>query len=206
MIKGKKSLGNFMKATRDLGMLVAEQDKNLGHYYVGREQYLERALDINDPIIFFMGPKGVGKSAILQMVRLERQRDAKRIVDIAPDDLAFSAFANMKMESPLLTDALRGQWLFKSLWDYVLLMEIWEKENPIDKNRFERFKSLFIKTNDEKRIQKLFQITITDEGNPLTFTDRILQLIRELELSGQVGSIELKGKVEIDHPSAVSIK
>jgi len=202
MVKRKKSLGNLMKATRDLGMLVAEQDKKLRLYYVGREQYLERALDINDPIIFFMGPKGVGKSAILQMVRLERQRDEKRIIDIAPDDLAFSAFANVKMESPLLTDVLRGQWLFKSLWDYVLLMEIWERENPIDQNRFERFKSLFIKTKDEKRIQKLFQITITDEGNFLTFTDRILQLVREVELSVQVSSAELKGKLEIDHPSA----
>jgi hypothetical protein len=198
----KKSVGNLLEAARNLGLLVAENDKNLGLYYVGREQYLDRALNINDPIIFFMGPKGIGKSAILQMVRLERERDEKRIIDIAPDDLAFSAFANVKMESPLLTDALRGQWLFKSLWDYVLLMEIWEKENPAGQNRLERFKSLFIKTRDEKRIQKLFQITITDEGNSLTFTDRILQLIKEIELSAQIGSTELKGKVGVDSSSS----
>ncbi|MDD1776797.1 MAG: hypothetical protein LUQ65_01405 [Candidatus Helarchaeota archaeon] len=202
MAKKRNGFGNFTKASRDLGMLVAEQDKNLGLYYVGREQYLDRALDINDPIIFFMGPKGIGKSAILQMVRLERQRDEKRIIDIAPDDLAFSAFANVKMESPLLTDALRGQWLFKSLWDYVLLMEIWERENPDAKSRFEQFKSLFVRTEDEKRIQKLFQITVTDTGNTLTFTDRIMQLVREVELSAQIGSTNIKGKVGIEHPSS----
>lgn len=166
----------FLKSSSNLGMLVAEEDSNLESYYVGREQYLDKALDIDDPLIFFMGPKGIGKSAILQMVRLERARDQKRVIDIAPDDLAFTAFANLKVESPLLTDALRGQWLFKSLWDYVLLMEIWERENAGAQNRLEKFKSLFLKSKDEKRIKRLFQITISDEGEIVSLTDRILEL------------------------------
>jgi hypothetical protein len=202
MARKKRIAGSLSDAARNLGMLVAEQDPNLERYYVGREQYLDKALNIDDALIFFMGPKGIGKSAILQMVRLERARDQKRVIDIAPDDLAFSAFANLRVESPLLMDALRGQWLFKSLWDYVLLMEIWERENSAVQNRIEKFKSLFMKSKDEKRIQRLFQITISDEGETVSFTDRILELIKEVELSAQAGDTEIKGKVSLQHGSS----
>ena len=202
MVRKKSIWGGFSNVVQNLGMLVAEQDPNLQNYYVGREQYLDKALDINDPLIFFMGPKGIGKSAILQMVRVERARDQKRVIDIAPDDLAFSAFANLRVESPLLTDALRGQWLFKSLWDYVLLMEIWERENSAIQNRLEKFKSLFMKSGDEKRIQRLFKITINDEGKPISLTDRILELIKEVELSSQAGDTEIKGKVILQEGSS----
>lgn len=202
MARKKRIGGSLSDAARNLGMLVAEDDDNLHRYYVGREQYLDKALKIDDALIFFMGPKGIGKSAILQMVRLERARDQKRVIDIAPDDLAFSAFANLKVESPLLTDAMRGQWLFKSLWDYVLLMEIWERENSAVQNRFEKFKSLFMKGKDEKRIERLFQITITDEGETVSLTDRILELIKEVELSAQTGETEIKGKVTLQQASS----
>jgi len=199
----KRGIGRSLSdAARNLGMLVAEQDPNLERYYVGREEYLDRALNMDDTLIFYMGPKGIGKSAILQMVRLERARDEKRVIDIAPDDLAFSAFANLRVESALLTDALRGQWLFKSLWDYVLLMEIWERENSGVQNRLEKFKSLFMKSKDEKRIQRLFQITISDEGKAVSLTDRILELIKEVELSAQASGTEIKGKVSLQQSSA----
>ena len=187
-----------LKRGVDLGRLVAEEDPNLRSYYVGRECYLDRALDMEDPIIFYMGPKGIGKSAVLQMIRLERARDVKRIINLSPDDLAFSAFANLQIDSPILTDIGRGQWLFKSLWDYVLLMELWERENAGVQDRWASFKKLF-RSKDEKRIQRLFDITITDKGNPVTLTDRILQLIKEVELSAQTGEVEVSGKIRVEH-------
>jgi hypothetical protein len=154
---------------------------------------------MNDPTVFFMGPKGVGKSAILQMVRLEKARDVKRIINLSPDDLAFSAFANLKIESPMLNDVLRGQWLFKSLWDYILLMALWERENEKDQNLFEKFRALFTKTEDEKRIDRLFQITISDQGKVTTLTDRILELIKEIELSAHLDKGgQVTGKLKIE--------
>lgn len=195
--KSKKSK-TLLKRVADMGRLVAEEDPNLRNYYVGREFYLDRALEIDDPLVFYMGPKGIGKSAVLQMVRLEKAHDEKRIINISPDDLAFSALANLKLESPILTDVGKGQWLFKSLWDYVLLMELWERENSGSQDILTGFKKLF-RSKDEKRIQKLFKITITEEGNPITFTDRILQLIKEVEISAQSNNIEVSGKLKLDY-------
>jgi hypothetical protein len=181
-----------------MGRLVAEEDTNLRSYYVGRELYVDRALNIDDPIVFYMGPKGIGKSAVLQMVRLEKAHDVKRIINISPDDLAFSALANLRVESPVLRDVGKGQWLFKSLWDYVLLMELWERENSGTHDIWAKFKALF-RSKDEKRIHRLFSITISDKGNPLSLTDRILQLIREVEVSAQKGELEVSGKVGVGH-------
>ena len=197
MAHKSKRTKNPLKNAGNFGRLMAEADKNLGLYYVGRERYVDKALCIDDPIIFIMGPKGIGKSAVLQMVRLEKKRDEKRIINIAPDDLAFSALANLKIESPLLTDAVRGSWLFKSLWDYVLLMELWERENSQTQNRLEKFFSLFTKTKDKKRIQRLFEITISDSGKATTLTNRILELIKEIELSGQINGVGARGSVKI---------
>ena len=188
----------LLRRASDLGRLVAEDDANLQGYYVGRECYLDRALDMEDPIIFYMGPKGIGKSAVLQMIRLEKAHDVNRIINLSPDDLAFSAFANFRIESPIVGDIAKGQWLFKCLWDYVLLMELWERENSATQDRWSNFKKLF-RSKDEKRIHRLFNITITDKGKALSLTDRILQLIKEVELSAQKGEVEVSGKVKVEH-------
>jgi len=195
--KSMKRKGVLKRAV-DIGRLVAEEDPNLRSYYVGREVYLDRALNIDDPIIFYMGPKGIGKSAVLQMIRLEKEHDIKRIINISPDDLAFSALVNLHPESPILADVTKGQWLFKSLWDYILLMELWERENSGTQDILKNFMRLF-RSKDERRIRKLFNITITDKGNPLTLTDRIIQLIKEVEISAKTESVEVSGKVKIEH-------
>jgi ABC-type phosphate transport system ATPase subunit len=194
---GRKKSITVLKRGSDIGRLVAEDDTNLKSYYVGREFYLDRALDMEDPIIFYMGPKGIGKSAVLQMIRLEKAHDVKRIINLSPDDLAFSAFANFKIESPIVGDIAKGQWLFKCLWDYVLLMELWERENSGVQDRWSKFKKLF-RSRDEKRIQRLFNITITDQGKAISLTDRILQLIKEVELSAQSQKVGISGSVKVE--------
>lgn len=188
----------LLKRSSDLGRLMAEEDVNLPNYYVGRECYLDRALDMEDPRVFYMGPKGIGKSAVLQMIRLEKAHDKNRIINLSPDDLAFSAFANFRIESEIVGDIAKGQWLFKCLWDYVLLMELWERENTAAQDMWSSFKKLF-RSKNEKRIQRLFNITITDKGKALSLTDRILQLIKEVELSAQKGEVEISGKIKVEH-------
>jgi hypothetical protein len=84
-----------------LGKVVAEQDPELQDYYVDQERYVARALDFKDSAVFFVGPKGAGKSAILQIVRLIRAPDQGRIINLSPDDLAFSALANVNATTPI---------------------------------------------------------------------------------------------------------
>jgi len=196
MAKKKKDSNKYKKLFQHIakfGKLVAEEDSKLNRYYIGREKYVDKALDYEDPVNFFVGPKGIGKSAILQMIRLEKSNCDKSIINITPDDLAFSALANIQATNPLLSDATKQQWLFKSLWDYVLLMEIWTRESPRDQ-RFMWFKKYW-SNKDEKRLERLFNITFDKNGNPKnnTFTDRILQLIDEIEFScGEIG-----GKIKL---------
>ncbi len=198
----RKKKTNFLKKIHDLGRLQAEKDHDLQGYYVGRDRYLEKALDMSDPTIFYIGPKGIGKSAILQMVRLERKDKQEIIVNISPDDLAFSALANLNIDSPILKEG-QNQWLFTSLWDYVLLMELWARENSRDRNMLDKFISLF-RSKDKKRIEKLFNKTIDDSGNALSFTDRIIQLIDEISLSIENNSVSLSGTAKLNHNNITS--
>ena len=197
MAKKKKTVVDLLKKLKDLGMLRAESDKDLQAYYVGRDRYLEKALNVSDQTIFYIGPKGIGKSAILQMVRLERKNKEEIIINISPDDLAFSALANLNIDSPILKEG-QNQWLFTSLWDYVLLMELWTQENNKDQNMLVKFKSLF-RSKDEKRIERLFNKTIDDSGYALSFTDRIIQLIDEISVTVENPELSLSGKAKINH-------
>jgi hypothetical protein len=88
---------------------VAEDDPELQGYYVGPDRYVNRAMSFTDPAVFFVGPKGAGKSAILQMVRLNRAADEGRVIDIRPDDLAFSALANVSATTPILSEVGKHQ-------------------------------------------------------------------------------------------------
>jgi hypothetical protein len=65
----------------DMSIQVAESDRHLTEYYVGRERYVARAISPQDPASVFIGPKGIGKSAILQMIRLEFSDNRKNYLN-----------------------------------------------------------------------------------------------------------------------------
>ena len=158
-MKHKQRHRNFLHVREgarpgDLGRLVAENDHQLDQYYVEPERYVERALDVDDPAIFFMGSKGIGKSAILQMVRLLRKADSKRIINVSPDDLAFSGLANIKAETPLLAEPTKSQWVFKSLWDFILCVEVLKRECQDYDTLVGILKRVF-SSKEEKAAQKL---------------------------------------------------
>jgi len=69
----------------DLGSAVAEQDNNLPDYYV-ENRYFHSALDFDDRHVLFIGKKGSGKSAILQMVK--NSVSGHKIIKLGADDIA----------------------------------------------------------------------------------------------------------------------
>lgn len=194
----KKRQRNFLQPREgvqpgDLGRLVAEEDRDLDRYYVEPERYVDRALSLDDPAIFFMGPKGVGKSAILQMVRIRREADSKRLINISPDDLAFSGLANIEAETPLLAEPTKNQWVFKSLWDYILCVEVLKRECQSQDTLVTFLKNIFA-SKDEKAAQNLLKITVGDEGSPDSLTERILSLVRAVEASASVMGVDVSLK------------
>lgn len=189
-------------AAPNLGLVVAEHDEHLQDYYVAPERYLNRALNVRDPSVFFIGPKGIGKSAILQMARLTRASEKERTINISPDDLAFSALANIEANSPILQDAGRNQWLFKSLWEYTLAVEILRREYPSE-SAVTSFIKDFFRGDHERQARDLVQRSIGD-GSQHSFSERILELIREVELAGEYQGAKLSGKAVLNEPQGSS--
>lgn len=206
----KKQKTNYLHTARgteaaDLGRLVAEEDNELGEYYVAPEIYVDKAIDVNHPALFFRGPKGIGKSAVLRMaeIMLERRSETKRIIRISPDDLAFSGLANIQATTPILANATANQWLFKSLWDYILCVELLKREHPTRGAVADALRSLF--TSTEKRdAQQLLKTSISEDGSPRTLSDRILALIKEVELSAELRDVVVSGKLAKDHANVKS--
>ncbi|MGD8453102.1 MAG: hypothetical protein PVJ57_14890 [Phycisphaerae bacterium] len=106
----------------DLGDLVAERDRTLKEWYV-RNKHLEIASDFQSRKLYFIGKKGSGKSAILQMIRLNQPRD--RVIDLSRDDLGldiipeYGELRNLTSHSQSL--------LLRTTWDAVLMLEVYER-------------------------------------------------------------------------------
>lgn len=199
--KGKAT--NFFETTtsaklQHLGLVEAENDKQLDKYYVGRDQYLVRALDFDDPICVFVGPKGVGKSAVLQMVRLTKAADANRIIDVRPDDLAFHSLSNIARSTPILEDAGRNQHLFKSLWDYVLAIEIAHREYKQQHIILKWLQDFLTTDYNKKQVQRLLKKTFDDTGSEVTLSSKIVALVEEIELSFSSGEMDGAAAVKLN--------
>lgn len=202
-----KAEKNYLKpkpgmSLTNFGLSAAELDSELETYYVDPDRFVARALDFKDPAVFFVGPKGAGKSAILQMVRLKRQADAGRVINISPDDLAFSALANVTATTPIISEASKNQWLFKALWDYILALEVLRREHK-DRSSFTNalhsIVRFFFGNQHEKEANRLLAISLGDDGQQYTLSSRILQLVKEVELSAESKEVgKVTGKAKID--------
>jgi hypothetical protein len=181
----------------DLQKLVAEHDGSLAQYYVGHDRFFQRAHNRDDLVSVFIGPKGVGKSAVLQMVRLAEAAagNSRRVIEVAPDDMAFNALLNIETRTPLLKEAGHHQWLFKSLWDYVLSVAILEKETG-DRGRLEQFITQLMGGRTSREQAKLLKVTLTDDGTQKrSMTDQMLALVEQIQLEGSYGGAEVAAKV-----------
>jgi Cdc6-like AAA superfamily ATPase len=190
---------NRDKRTGDLGRLVAEQDHDLLDYYVNPERYLDRALSMSDPTVYFVGPKGIGKSAVLQMVRLRKPTEDRRIINISPSALAFSALTNLEATSVLLEESSKHQWLFRTLWDYVLALEILTRELRTENAILEWIMRLF-RDRNETDARRLLKISIGDDGHPQPMSKSFLAILREIELSVDVKGIKVAAKGTLESP------
>ncbi len=182
----------------DLETTVAEEDSNLAQYYVGRELFVDRATNREDSASVFIGPKGVGKSAVLQMVRNHASAtgNESRLIEIAPDDLAFNALINIDSRTPLLKTPSQNQWLFTSLWDYVLCAEILHRESA-GYGTIEKLLTSVLGDRNRKQQAKLLKITVDDEGKHLSMTDKMLALIEAVELEGEYDGVSGRAKVTL---------
>ena len=174
-------------AAPTLGPIVAEMDSDLSQYYFGRDRYVSRALRPDDPATVFIGPKGVGKSAILQMVRLDRENaaDLGRVITVSPDDLTFPTVAALETEAPWIRAEKRQQWLFTELWSFVLLYQVLRREFHNRQGVSGFFKSLFRAKKEDRQVQKL--IELGEQAGSQKLGSAVLGMISHI----RVGGVEL---------------
>src|SRR5260370_35554875 len=96
------------------------------------------------------------------MVRLRMPTEEKRIIDISPTKLAFSALTNLDTLTPLLKETDKHQWLFRSLWDYVLALEIITREFSTESAIWEWAMNLF-RGRQEQSARRWLNTAIGDE-------------------------------------------
>ncbi|HZZ82004.1 MAG TPA: hypothetical protein VFE62_26125 [Gemmataceae bacterium] len=205
--KAHKATTNYLVAKPGANLLIlglssAELDTELESYYVDPDRYVARALDFKDPAVFFVGPKGAGKSAILQMIRLRRAQDSGRVINITPDDLAFSALANITASTPIMSDASKNQWLFKALWDYILALEVLRREHK-DRSSFSnalhKIVQFFFGNSHQKEADRLLAISLGDDGRQMTLSSQIIELVKEVELTAEMKeAVKVSGKAKLE--------
>lgn len=179
----------------DLGRVVAEQDVNLVNYYVSSSKYVDRASDVNDSAVFYVGPKGIGKSAILQMVRLTLPQESNRIINITPDNLAFSALANIEVTTPILNMIGKQKWFFKSIWDYLLAVEILRREYT-NQSWLNQTVGKIYKGEFERKAKKLLDTRLMNNGEPISLLNTINELFESAELSAEISSTKVTANIK----------
>jgi len=193
MSKSKKNK-NIIQSI-DLGRLVAEREEDLSLYYLKPEKYVDKAREIDDPCVFFVGPKGVGKSAILKMVETTIPQEQNRVIRISPEDLHFSALSNIDLNSSFLSEVQNKQWLFKTIWDYVLSVEVLKKELNGNCASFISRINIF-RSDYNKKADKLISMAFYDDGMDKNLISIISDIIKEFEVSakyeGVSGAVAIK--------------
>lgn len=112
--------GAFSRISRiSLGDLVAENDHDLRINYV-QNPHFELAASEESTKSYFIGKKGFGKSALLQMLRLSKPKD--QVVDLGRDFTLDIHSINQSLSSlPTPSRAL----LFRSLWRAAIMLRVY---------------------------------------------------------------------------------
>lgn len=182
-----------------LATTIAEEDSNLPMYYVSNETYVRRALDREDKVSVFVGPKGVGKSAILEMVRCDQRANGNeaRLIEIKPDDLAFNTLVNLERKTPLLTVASKNKFLFTALWNFVLCTEVLKYESTPTNSVSVVLQKMFGERHKKEQSELL---KLATKGGSSTMTDKMLSLINAVQIEVEAAGVTGSAKIEAREP------
>ncbi len=172
--------GKSIPAT--LARVVAEEEDSLADYYVFPERFVGPAMDLDDPRAVFVGPKGAGKSAILKMVTIRRQSDSGRVILVSPDDLSLNALTRLDSRTSPLAPVWDERWLFKSLWDYVLTVEILRREFPTGSGLLDKVLSLFA-SQKRRDVRSFLEESLGDDNRSLGLTGWVIKLFDQVSVS-----------------------
>ncbi|NVJ23580.1 hypothetical protein HUW62_20350 [Myxococcus sp. AM011] len=186
--------------TPPLGGAVAEQEVDLANYYIelDDEKHLDSIRENIPGLFIFIGPKGVGKSAVQRMVEERKTSFDAKIISIKPEDIALWTLAKSTQLADDIYSGLNSQWLNKLLWNYLFILEILRQEYGDTPTLWSKLASVF--KSDMSRVRRLIESGIRDSADP-SLSSRFIQVIEEIKLSGKVGAIEAATELKLREPA-----
>jgi len=157
----------------DLGNATAESDENLPDYYVGN-RYFDLAKDISARQVFLIGDKGIGKSAVLEMVR--REASGHKIISLGAEDIGLGLLSNATLlESMGATDL---GIIYRAVWDYIILINIVKSQFGTSKPAWWQVMT----PKEEKEVFDLLQQTGELEEGSMNLSRAFLDILQRLRL------------------------
>jgi hypothetical protein len=178
---------------QSLGNSTAEHDHNLKNYYVPND-YLNSTLNFSDKKTFFIGRKGVGKSAIVEHIR--QVKDPNEVITINPDDFSF----NLLEESQVIKDltSINPEVIYKYLWKYLVIIEIL-------KHTFGA-KKPFIPFTSANKVHRFLMECGEISQLDLTMGERLVKMIERIKISAKSLNVSAEVKISAtDKTSTIEI-
>lgn len=157
----------------DLGKATAESDQRLPDYYYEND-YFRAATDLSDRRILFVGDKGTGKSAVLEMVA--RKISGPKMIRLGADDIGIGLLSNAKLVEGLGTVDLGL--IYKAIWDYLILISIVKAEFGTTRPSWWSFSV----PKDEKDVYELLAKTGELEQGSFKLGRAFITILQKLQL------------------------
>jgi Cdc6-like AAA superfamily ATPase len=188
------SLSAIFTKTPPLGGSVAELERELASYYIGKDATVGPIRSNLPGLFIFTGPKGVGKSALQRIIEEERETFDAKIFTIRPDDISLWSLVKSPQLAGEAYKEIDKRWLNKTLWNYLFVVELLRQDYGDFVSLWAKLSSVF--STDRSRIKHLIErgISVGERGS---FSDRFLQLIDEIKVGGKIGEAETNVNVKL---------
>nr|WP_181198045.1 ATP-binding protein [Enhygromyxa salina] len=146
-------------------------------YYTEKERYVGRIAGGLPNFFILLGDKGVGKSAIQEMLANELKGRPRRVVKLKPEDIAIFSLTKDRLIEP--SAGIDQRWFAKTLWTYLICVEIVRREFHDFEGLWQLLKARF--RGDARRAKRLFEKAYSPEREQ-SMADRFVALVAEIEL------------------------
>ena len=158
----------------DLGSATAEHDSSLQEYYVDNP-FLTAAEKLDDRTVFFLGGKGTGKSAILEMV--QKRIVGPKLIYLGSEDIGLGMLSNAELFGQLGTIDLGI--IYRAIWDYLILVSILREEFGTTKPPWWKFKV----PQEERKVFDILEKAGELRGEGSTLGSVFANILKKLNLS-----------------------
>lgn len=169
------------------------ESQHLSDVYLNNE-FLKQAADFNSSRTFFIARTGVGKSAIIEHIKVKN--NAKFVVQIDPESFIPQLLQSGRYLELLQQSGISIEYFLKTLWRFIVVAELLKRRHGADRRKW--LDKIFSKDEVGDRARKFLdrhKMLLAD----VSFGERILSYVGELK--GKIEGLGIKLEVGSIDPS-----